>query len=177
VIQIRTTAKFRLQDFFAVIDPKRRKPIMAKIGYMVAREAKANARAKGGKFWADIAGSVSYQATENEVVVGASHEASAHKHFGGWIEAPGKGPGAKKAKALTIPISPIAKGHSAGELATQFNLFRVKDILFGHLKSGEGEAIPLFVLKKRVFHRASPWFPTNRQVFKAIDTVLDFAKV
>lgn len=173
MIQVKTNSS-ELGQLIAAIGPEKREAVLKKVGFLVARDAKANARAKGGKFWGDIANSVSFQLDGDSVVVGASHEASAHKHFGGMIEAPGKGPGSKKAKALTIPIDKISKGKSVGELATKFNIFRVKDILFGHLKNGEGVAIPLYVLKKRVFQKPDPWFPGDPQIFKSIKQVVSF---
>ena len=184
MIQVKTNSS-ELAQLFAAIGPEKREAVLKKIGFLVARDAKANARAKGGKFWGDIANSVSYQTDGDSVVVGASHEASAHKHFGGMIEAPGKGPGSKKAAFLTIPLDKISKGKSVGELRTAMPIFRLGrrgpakdgDILATYELDGggkKGKIIPLYVLKKRVFHKPDPWFPTSAQIFKSIKQVVAF---
>ena len=57
----------------------------------------------------------------------------------------------RNAAALTLPVSPHAYGKRVGELrANGWNIFRPKghDILMGSL--GDDEAVPLYVLKKRV---------------------------
>jgi len=57
----------------------------------------------------------------------------------------------RTANALTLPVSPYAYGKRVGELrANGWNIFRPKghDILMGSL--GDDEAVPLYVLKRRV---------------------------
>lgn len=57
----------------------------------------------------------------------------------------------RNAAALTLPVSPHAYGKRVGDLRTNgWNIFRPKghDILMGSL--GDDEAVPLYVLKKRV---------------------------
>lgn len=57
----------------------------------------------------------------------------------------------RNAAALTLPVSPHAYGKRVGELrANGWNIFRPKghDILMGSL--GDDEAVPLYVLKRRV---------------------------
>lgn len=57
----------------------------------------------------------------------------------------------RNAAALTLPVSPHAYGKRVGDLRTNgWNIFRPKghDILMGSL--GDDEAVPLYVLKRRV---------------------------
>ena len=57
----------------------------------------------------------------------------------------------RNAAALTLPVSPHAYGKRVGDLRTNgWNIFRPKghDILMGSL--GDDEAVPLYVLHKRV---------------------------
>ena len=87
------------------------------------------------------------------------HFAGAHKEFGGTISA-------KNAGALTIPISPLAKGKRAGEFN---NTFLRKGIIWqgyerGRGKKKSGGIRPLFVLKKSVSQRAEPWWPQPEAV-------------
>ena len=65
----------------------------------------------------------------------------------------------RKAKALTIPIAPEARGKRARDFP---GIFRIGDILFIAKARGRGrgkhtELIPLFVLKRRVTIPAFDW--------------------
>jgi hypothetical protein len=120
------------------------------------------------------------------VIVGSVHEAAAQKQFGGPIEAPGKGPGALGAKALTIPLGEARENRwNTRDAKEKFNLFLVKSngksILFGSLKSRskkKREAHPLFLLKKRVMQQADPWFPEGEQLKRAISRgIEDYRKI
>ncbi len=172
-----------LERMLPLLTPRARTYVLKKVGFIVAEQAKANARAKhasaarpstkGGGFWARIAGSVSYQMQGTDgVVIGASHVAAAQKQFGGTISAPGKGAGSKRARYLTIPISDRSRGYSVGELQTRYTIFRQGNILFAVL--GKGSIDPVYVLVKSVFQRPDKWFPTSPQVFSAIDNAIKF---
>lgn len=169
-----TSIQIRIQDnpFREMIEdinsPQQRMSLFRAVGSRVARKARDNARAKGGKsFWAQIASSVSYRAGSDQVVVGAAHYAAGHKETGGTISAPGKGPMSRNAKSLAIPINPISYGKNPGD----FNgLFKAKNILF--MKVGDG-IIPLFVLKKSVFQKAYPWFPQGEELNAVMKKAID----
>jgi hypothetical protein len=169
-----------LAEFIAILQPETRKWFLDQVGYRVMLKAKANARERhakakrpsrlGGGFWAAIADSCSYVAAEAKVTVGAAHYAAGFKQTGGTIRAPGKGPGSKHARALTIPIHPLAYGHSAGELSS-LGIFRVGRTL--GFRDETGQYIALFALVKSVFQRPDPWFPDRPQVFASVHDVLN----
>jgi len=126
VIDVVIRADGTVGELLPMLTPPARRRVLGAIGFRVAKDAKANARAKGGKsFWASIARSVSYQVDPDAVTIGASHVAGGFKETGGTIRAPGKGPFAKGAKWLTIPISNISKGKSVGELRSKYKIFRL----------------------------------------------------
>jgi hypothetical protein len=125
-IHVQAPRHGELAKLLPLLSPEASRRVMEAVGYRIKLVAQANARAKGGRrFWAGIASSISYQTMSDGVTVGASHVAAAQKHFGGTISAPGRGPLAKGAKFLTIPISPIAQGFSVGELADKYRIFRL----------------------------------------------------
>ena len=177
-----------LQDIFRRLEPPAQKHLLGRIGFNIARQAKANARAmhdkakrpsiKGGGFWAGVANSISYRVDDHSVTIGAAHYAAAHKQFGGTISAPGKGVGSKGAKFLTIPIAEEAYGHSVGELKSRLDIFRIGNILFGRPKKSKGaiRVIPLYVLKKSVSQKPEPWFPTEAQIYYRISEAIDMHK-
>jgi len=132
-------------------------------GALFDRRSKAEARkhSKGGRFWASIANSITTDASNDNVSVGAVHYAAGHKHTGGTISAPGSGPGSRNSQNLTIPIDEEAKGKNVND-------FRSEDLLFLKSRKGnkiifkkmaDGEIKPLYVLKKAVYQRPEPWFP------------------
>jgi hypothetical protein len=136
-----------------------------------ARKKKA-----GSDFWHAIANSVSYKVSDSEVTIGASHFAARHKHVGGVISAPGKGPGSVPAKALTIPLTPAARKKSAREFK---DTFLTKGGLIGR-NVGKGKKAKvewLYVLRKSVKQRPDPWYPStedlNAAVKKAVDNWMD----
>lgn len=153
-----------MQKAFA--DPTAIRKLFPILGTLLVRDAKAGAREKiGGNFGQQIAQSVRYEDRQNTLTVGATHPVAKHKHFGGTITAPGKGPGAKGAKALTIPISERAKGKTARQFNNTFILARPgKNAII--MQTVNGVALPLFVLVKSVTQRGVHWFPEGRRVEK-----------
>lgn len=157
--------------------------VLERIGGEVANEARNNAYTRPGRsFWRKMGNSVVLEKRGPNVIVGATHEAAAQKQFGGPIEAPGQGPDALKAKALTIPLGEARDNRwNTRDAKEKFNLFLVKSngksILFGSLKSRskktKSEAKPLFLLKKRVLQQADPWFPEGGQLERAIARGID----
>lgn len=154
--------------------------LLRRVAAEVANVARNEAYSRPGRsFWRNMGNSVSHAPKGRGYIVGATHEAAAQKQFGGVIEAPGKGPGAVKAKALTIPLG-LAKENrwDADDAAMRFDLFLAKTksgkrLLFGKPRNTKGEAQPLFLLRKRVSQRAEPWFPAGDALNKAIATGID----
>ncbi len=129
-------------------------------GNSVAKSARANARAKGGRrFWRGIAQSVRLQqVSDDTLIVGSDHFAAAQKQFGGRIEA-------KNKEALTIPITEEAKGKTVAEFKMGGRpLFRLPGSnVLGY--SAHGEFFPEYALVKRTKpQKADPWFPDNAEV-------------
>ena len=162
--------------------------VLNRIGGEVANEARNNAYERPGRsFWRNMGQSVSMQKKGQGVIVGAAHEAAAQKQFGGPIEAPGQGPDALKAKALTIPLG-VARNRrwNTRDASVKYDLFLVKSggksILFGKLKGRvkmtRANTKPLFLLKKRVMQQADPWFPEGEQLKRAISRgIEDYRKI
>ena len=135
-------------------------PLLKTWGNAVAKAARTNARAKGGRrFWAEIAAATRLRSVSaRSVEVFSDHFAARHKHYGGVITA-------RRAKYLTIPVDPLSRGHTAAELSVGRDLFVV---------GGDGRALlgfddggkfrPLFVLKRSVFQHPDPWWPDDRTV-------------
>lgn len=135
-------------------------------GNAVGREARANARKKGGRrFWREVARATRVQTVNPSAVSVANwHVAGAQKQYGGVITP-------KRAKALTIPISPEAEGRRAGEFEMGGReLFVVKKAgrdsrTAGILGYSEGDSFhALFVLRTAVDPPADPWWPTDARV-------------
>lgn len=169
-----------------------RRKLFKSVEVCLKRRAQDNARAYGGKkFWPAIANSVSSQSDENGLIVGSSHFAAAHKHFGGRISAPGKGPMSKGRKNLTIPVNEQARRKNASDFnglwcykARSGNLFLVrsekvrtgtkKEITEMLRESGhfskknlkrhmwKTKLIFYFLLVKEVDQKAYPWFPLDK---------------
>lgn len=162
-----------LRRLVPALEKPQRKRLFSLLGMALKKKARANARehSHGGQFWPSIADSVGYRSDTDGVIVGAMHEAAAQKQLGGTIEAPGKGPGAKGAKALTIPIDDRAKGLSAGELNSRWRLFRLPgtNVLAANI---DGQTVGMYALVKSVTQKPEPWFPdegdVNRSISKAI---------
>ena len=133
----------------------------------VAIRARGNARAKGGRrWWGDLARSLQVrEASPTEAEVSTPHVGAAQKQYGGRIVP-------VRAKALTIPIDPVARGRRAYELnSADRPLFRPKgtDILAWSVRTGRGKGRkatlrPLFALRKSVFQRPDPWFPPDDEI-------------
>lgn len=160
--------KSKIDRTFADLASRVRKPLrlLKTWGNSVAKSARANALEKGGtNFWRGIARSVRLkQASESSMIVGSNHFAAAQKQFGGEIRA-------KKKQALTIPVSPEAKGKTAKEFKSGGRpLFVVRGNLEGKDTLGllgysaHGEFFPMFVLRKSVKQKAEPWFPEEAEI-------------
>ncbi len=149
----------------------------------VANEARNNAFKRPGRsFWRSVGLSIETVdggGARGGHVVGVKHVAAAQKQFGGVIEAPGKGPGATGAKALTIPIGKAREERwNVDKASGHYRLFLVKGkagrgFLFGTPRHGSAKhkrekTQPLFLLRKRVSQRAEPWFPEGAQLEAAI---------
>jgi hypothetical protein len=128
----------------------------------VARKAGSNARShsKGGSFWPSIADQVKItEVSDSRAVVACLHFAAAQKEYGGTIRA-------RKAGALTIPISAEARGKRASEFVRGGRRLFVpkgKDVL-GYSDGKNFRA--LFVLRKSVTQDPEPWWPTEADAAK-----------
>ena len=150
------------QEFTALVDRVKAaggstRTILARWGQAVAKQARTNARAKGGKsFWRQIADSVRVKAlSENMQEVGVWHVAAGHKQTGGPIVA-------KNVKNLTIPIP----GSGAeGKRASEFeqggrDLFVPKGTHVLGYADGQAQFHALYVLVPRTKpQRPDPFFP------------------
>lgn len=142
--------------------------IYAKWSGKVRERAQKNAlsHSKGGDFWPSIAAAVFTSVSDKGAEIFCTHVAGRIKHEGGTVSAPGRGPGAKGAQALTIPIHEAAKGKSAGELRGEgYDIFRPKgtNIL---ATEKDGELIPLYALVKSVKLPPEPWWPDDTFVME-----------
>jgi len=141
--------------------------LLLRIGHLGAALARRRAVAKGGRsFWQEVADSIQVHEEPGAVVIGATHVAAGIKHFGGRVEAPGKGRGSLHRKALAIPVG-LARANRWDTDAAQmagYSLFRPKgtSILLG--KKGRRKAEPLFVLRKAVQLPADPYWPTDEEL-------------
>jgi hypothetical protein len=156
------------------LQPNQVRSLLTAVGSHCATVVSAAARAKkpSSNFWNSIANSVSYKVSDSEVSIGASHFAARHKHYGGVISAPGKGPGSVPAKALTIPLTPAARKKSAREFR---DTFITKGGLIGrNVGKGKNKKVEwLFVLKKSVKQRPDPWYPTTEEITTAVKKAVD----
>lgn len=160
--------------------------LLREIGTQVAETVSRAAIEKkpGSQFWRDVANRVTKRAGDDFVEIGTSHVAGAFKEDGGTISAPGKGPGSRFAKYLTIPISPKAKRKNAGDFrkgATFIAKSKMGNLIIflkqkinknwdkstKLLRAMMGPE-PLFVLKKSVDHDPDPWWPSSGKVDAAI---------
>jgi hypothetical protein len=128
-------------------------------GNAVAKEARDNARAKGGKsFWRQIAAATRVAQVDDQTVSVANwHIAGAQKQYGGTITA-------KNAKALTIPITDEAKRKRASEFTAGGRVLFVPKgtSVLGYADDTGFHA--LFVLRKSVTQKPEPWFPDAARV-------------
>ncbi len=96
---------------------------------------------------------------------------AAQRNFGGVISAPGRGPYSRNSSYLTIPISKYAKGKTRFEVEQAFGpLFFVRangQLLLASAQKGrkgaKGGYDAHFVLKKQVYQRGNPFWPTDRR--------------
>lgn len=141
-------------------------PMLKTWGVKTRQKAQANARAKGGRsFWADIAKRTLVKSVSNTIVeVVCHHFAGAIKQFGGIIKP-------KKAKALTIPIAPEAKGKTAAEFELGGrDLFVLKSDNAdpdsrGILGYSDGDQFhALFALRTKSVQKPDPWWPTDSEI-------------
>jgi hypothetical protein len=127
----------------------------------VAKRARANAvkKSKGGTFWNEIAKDTRVRSISTDSFeVACDHPAGYHKHKGGKIRA-------KKARALTIPITDEAKGKRAKEFehgGRNLFVFPNSNGVLGY--SAGGKLHPLFVLRKVVTQKAEPWWPEASEI-------------
>ena len=170
------------------------KRLLREVGTQVGETVSRSALEKkpGTKFWQDVSNSVNKRVEGSESVeIGASHVAAAFKEYGGTISAPGKGPGSRHAKYLTIPISPKARGTNVSDWPKKsIRLVNTgKSVLICLVKGAEklknkrrggkrGSFVkqafsdllePLFVLKKSVTHKPNPWWPSASKINAAIE--------
>lgn len=137
----------------------------------VAIEARENARKKGGRrYWAELARSIRVRSvTTTEAEISSDHRGAVIKQYGGEIVPVNK-------KALTVPISPEARGRTAYQIErTGKQLFVVSQRtgdpgtigVLGYArerKNGNSDFRPLFVLRKRVVQKPDPWFPNTMRI-------------
>jgi len=125
-------------------------------GQAVAKEARTNARGKGGRhFWREIAQATRVQSVgPEEVSVANYHVAGGHKQTGGPIVA------GKTSKYLTIPITDEARGKRAAEFEMGGRvLFVPKGThVLGYSEDGAFHALFVLVTKTKP-QKAEPWFP------------------
>lgn len=133
------------------------------------REARESARSKG---YREIArsirvGAIDFSSGSIETRADAVH--AAQRNYGGVIRAPGKGPYSRHSSLLTIPVSRYAKGKTRFEVEQAFGpLFFVRSngqLLLAAAQKGrkgaKGGIDVHFVLKKQVYQRGNPFWPTN----------------
>lgn len=129
-------------------------------GRLVVREVQRACRAKGGRhFWREVADATAVTECDADgVTVVNTHIAAAQKQFGGPIEA-------KNVKALTIPISALARGRRAGEFPQHLHTIKSRT---GHsilgFDRGRGRAkifTPLYVLVQKTRPQTpDPFWPS-----------------
>lgn len=146
---------------------------MKDLGLVITEKArrKGETYSKGGQFWNRICQSIgfTYDIKAKTLTYGAKHLVSEHKQYGGIISAPGKGEGSRHSKYLTIPISPISKGKSAGffkkpSIKTFFFTSKKGNLILAMASGKKKKMEPLFVLKKSVYQKAQPYFPEGAEL-------------
>lgn len=134
---------------------------------VVVNKARANARAKGGKrLWKQIADYTKVsRCSQRGAIIECLSYIGAHKEYGGPIRV-------KNKSWLTIPISELAYGKTAGEIELSgIKLFRPgrkeakKNILA--YSDAAGTLVPVFALCKQTRpQRADKWWPDHRWVLE-----------
>jgi hypothetical protein len=173
--------------FAGMVTKERMASLFDSVGQEIKDAAEAKARSYGGRnFWRDkIIRKIKYDANSDGVTVGVASDLASHVQFGGTISAPGKGPGSKFRKYLTIPISDAAYGKSVGDFPKE-NILFLKGIVWlvelrGKGKKEESVMEPLFVLKKSVKQKARPFMPWGESeihpiVKSAVDSWMEAAQ-
>lgn len=157
-----------LRDLIGRLGTSATERFMVQWGAGVKRKAQINALAKGGrKFWREVARSVNVvSASATSVIVNTTSPGGAHKQTGGAISAPGKGPWAKGAAALTIPTHENPQpDRMAGEWK---GIFRIPgtNVLARALGARGAKGLQiLFVLVQRTKEqKADKWWPETAYV-------------
>ncbi len=125
-----------------------------------AQEGRETARRKPGRrWWRDLARSVQVRTvSESAAEVSSNQVGASLKQYGGTVRP-------KRAKALTIPIAPEAKGKTAYEMNTPSQpLFRPKGTSFLARANKDGTLKPLFALVAKADQQPDPWFPSNARL-------------
>jgi len=150
-----------------LLDPRARKRFLTQFGAKTSRQAKLNARAKGGRrFWKEMSRSINLVDVDSRsATVEATHVAAAQKEFGGRITAKGRAAGG--ADFLAFGISGTeAEGRSTYD-------FLGRDLVPLGLDDGSGvlaevdeneNIYPLFVLTRSVDQKADPFMPDEKAV-------------
>ena len=143
-------------------------PVFQAFGTLVKREVRRNCRMKGGRhFWSEVADATRIaEVSDNGVTVVNDHVAAAQKQYGGPIVA-------KNAKALTIPISSLARGKRAGEFPQKLFAIKGEDgrRILGYNK-GRGKKrqfVPLYALVKRVNQKPEPFWPDEAKARELLE--------
>lgn len=128
-----------------------------------AMEARESARKKGGRrWWRDLARSVQVRSVGPESAEVSSNQVGAViKQYGGVIRP-------VRARVLTIPIAPEAKGKRAYEMDRPDRpLFRLAGTRLLGYSTGRGKNQrfkALYVLAPKAVQKPDPWFPDNARV-------------
>lgn len=132
-------------------------------GNAVAKQARSNARAKGGRsFWQKVARNVRLHSVTGHSAIVEADAKGKFKQTGGTIRP-------KNKKALTIPVADEAKGKSAADFESGgrklFVLPSKKGETVGVLgyREDDGDFHGLFLLRRSVFQKKDPWFPSRRR--------------
>ena len=142
--------------------------VFVAFGTLVKREVQRNCREKGGRhFWREVADATRVASvSDSGVTVVNEHVAAAQKQYGGPISA-------KNAKALTIPISSLARGKRAGEFPQRLFAIKGEDgrRILGYNK-GRGKKrqfVPLYALVKRVNQKPEPFWPDEAKARELLE--------
>jgi len=141
-------------------------------GALVKRDVKRACLSHGGsRFWLEVADATRVlDVTEQGVTVENRHVAAAQKQYGGPIEA-------KKARALTIPVAPEAKGRRAGEFTDLKKISLDGKSLLGRQKGKKGfEALYVLVRRTRP-QNPEPFWPDEETAGKLLKKAVSLAKL
>lgn len=169
LIQIQSnTAERALLALAARMGPTGLQRFMLRWAVGTKAKAQRNALTKGGRrLWREIARSVNVaEVSTAGARILTTHPAAAQKQFGGPISAPGKGPWAKGAQSLAIPLSGSpAEGRMPGEFKGLFRIPGTNVLAQAIGARGSRGLRILFALVKRTKpQKASPWWPETAVV-------------